>query len=207
MAGRRTAPRPSRRSRRPGAGRHAGPAPRSGTSRSRRRADAQAADDDHHDQVARDVALFQAGRSGRSVACVWRSAPVTLLVLRAGSAPARIVAPDPGTARGEAGLRSAAEEPVPLPRSHRLVTERLAHRTRRRGCRRSTAQDRRTADAATPGPVPPRPVHRRRLPCPPRRCPRPTRSSPPGPAPARNAAAPWASEAATAGSPPPVTAG
>ena len=52
---------------------------------------------------------------GRTSVAAPGSAPVTLLVLRAGTAPARIVAPDPCAAGGEPGLRPAAPAAGPPP--------------------------------------------------------------------------------------------
>src|SRR6476659_657732 len=61
-----------------------------------------------------------------SDACRAMSATVALLVLRARPAPARVVAPDPRSARSEAGL-GAARVRAGAAVDDRLVAERFAH--------------------------------------------------------------------------------
>src|SRR5918995_7433329 len=71
-----------------------------------------------------------------------RSAPVTLLVLGAGAAPAWVVPSDPLPAGRETGLRSAGtDRRSDAVARHGLIAERGAHRATRRWRRWSTAQD------------------------------------------------------------------
>src|SRR5258708_22330506 len=81
-------------------------------------------------------------RMGRARDAAPGSAPVTLLVLRPGSAPARIVPPDPLAAGREPRLRSAASRGRPdHVAGDWLVAERGAHRPAGRRRRPAATQD------------------------------------------------------------------
>ena len=158
MAGRRTGPRPGRRSRRPAAARRAGPGPRSGTSRSRRprRRRARPTTSDHHEvarhrapgRAARSTPAVPAALSGRGTSCTSRPTRTsTGRCARSG----RPVGVKPGRACAAGRAAGAAR------RSRRLAPAIRRHpRTRwRAGAgRRAGSPSRRAAAAATPAAAP-----------------------------------------------------
>ena len=124
------------------------PAPRSGTSRSRRRRRRRRS-------RRRPPRPGRAPSSVASSGSVWagggagRSAPVALLVLRARPAPARVVAPDPRAARGEAGLRARSPRPPPPGRAGASPAGRPATRRIGRAVGGAAGPPRRMAEPPT----------------------------------------------------------